>query len=60
MFQLTLAPGEEQTLTLVIALTEPLPADQKELEVHYGFYPIEAFPETGGEMHEEGTQGTHP
>jgi len=51
MFQLTLAPGEEQTLTVVVALTEPLPRGQQELQVHYDFYPIEAFPESE-EMHE--------
>ena len=59
MFRLTLAPGEEQTLTVVVALTEPLPAGQQELEVHYDFYPLEAFPESEEEMHEtEGTEGT--
>ena len=58
MFQLTLAPGEEQTLTLVIALTEPLPADQKELGVHYDFYPLEAFP-AGEEMNSHSAEHTH-
>jgi hypothetical protein len=48
MFQLTLAPGEEQTLTVVIAMTEPLPAGWQTLEVHYDFYPLEAFPDEAG------------
>ena len=52
MLQLTLDPGEEQTLTLVVTLTEPLPTGKNELEVHYDFYPLEAFPES-----EEETQG---
>jgi len=51
MLQLTLAPGEEQTLTVVVALTKPLPSGQQELQVHYDFYPIGAFPESE-EMHE--------
>jgi len=59
MIQLTLAPGEEQTLSVVVALTEPLATDQKELQVHYDFYPIEAFPDSEEGMHEsKGTQGT--
>jgi len=62
MFQLTLVPGEEQILTVVVALTEPLPADQKELEVHYDFYPLEAFP-AGAEMNspsaEHGVEPEH-
>jgi cytochrome c oxidase assembly protein subunit 11 len=48
MLQLTLAPGEEQTLTVGLALTEPLPAGQNVLEVHYDFYPIESFPFSPG------------
>ena len=59
MIQLTLAPGEEQTLSVVVALTEPLATDQKELQVHYDFYPIEAFPDSEEGMHAgKGTQGT--
>jgi hypothetical protein len=46
--QMTLAPGEEQTLTAVIVMTGPLPAGQSALEVHYDFYPNEAFPEKPG------------
>ena len=48
MLQLTLAPGEEQTLTVGLALSEPLPAGQNALEVHYAFYPLEAFPFSPG------------
>ncbi len=51
MFQLTLAPGEEQTLAAVVILRQPLPAGQNELEVRYDFYPMDAFPESEGEGH---------
>jgi hypothetical protein len=50
MLQLTLDPGEEQILTITVTLTEPLPAGKNELEVHYDFYPLEAFPESEEEM----------
>jgi hypothetical protein len=46
MLQLTLDPGEEQTLTIAVALTEPLPVGNNELDVHYDFYPLEAFPKS--------------
>ncbi|MGQ0601097.1 MAG: cytochrome c oxidase assembly protein [Anaerolineales bacterium] len=51
MFQLTLAPGEEQTLAAVVILRQPLPAGQNELEVRYDFYPIDAFPQSEGDGH---------
>jgi len=45
MLQLTLAPGQEETLTAVIQLQQPVP-EGTALSVHYDFYPLEAFPTT--------------
>lgn len=50
MLQLTLDPGEEQTLTIAVTLTEPLPVGNNELDVHYDFYPLDAFPESEEEI----------
>ena len=47
MLQTTLAPGEEQIMSVVIGLVKPLDAGQNELEVHYDFYPLDAFPQSG-------------
>jgi len=43
MLQLTLVPGQEETLTAVIQLQQPVPVGTA-LSVHYDFYPLEAFP----------------
>jgi hypothetical protein len=45
LLQTTLDPGEEQIMSVVVGLVEPLDAGQNELEVHYDFYPLDAFPE---------------
>lgn len=45
LLQTTLDPGEEQIMSVVVGLVEPLADGQNELEVHYDFYPLDAFPE---------------
>jgi len=43
--QQTLKPGEAQDMTLVFRIDYDVPANVREFENHYIFYPIESFPE---------------
>jgi hypothetical protein len=44
MIQETLQPGEAQEMVMVFSVDPDIPADVRELEVSYVFYPIEKFP----------------
>lgn len=43
--QQTLDPGETQDMTLVFRIDDDVPAEVREIENRYVFYPIESFPE---------------
>ena len=43
--QETLDPGESQDLTLIFRIDDNVPAEVRQLENKYVFYPIESFPE---------------
>ena len=44
LIQETLAPGETQDMTLSYRIDYGIPADVREFEIRYVFYPIESFP----------------